>query len=352
MMKKEKKAIIGIAMAAIMLASVFVAMVPTVSAVSIGDNFNYVGADPAVTYTVLVGQNVQFNGSTDGVPYWTDPENVRVQRFDSPSWYDYRGPWPDGTAYNVAWDTTLTLRATDGTTNVSLSVQEPNVPLTLKVGEKAVTSIAAGTPLRVDTGGINLFALDKVDLLIYGPDGKMTVNPANTTQGFANIPVSNLTRYGSTDTTLQIDTTGWKIGSYTFQVKTKPEYACGLAAESAVKSLTIAKEEIAISAEKTTVAELETVKLTVTGVAGRNITVRAYPMSANVIFSTGIEDNPTTANWSWVFHHTIGADGTRTYSVYFTDTGSYTIKVIDFGPNGAFNGTYVNDRPGTAGGDD
>ncbi|HID19703.1 MAG TPA: hypothetical protein EYP28_02020, partial [Methanophagales archaeon] len=117
--EKRGKAIIGIVMAAIMLTSVFVAMLPMGSAVSKGDNFNYIGA-VAVTETVLVGQNVQFN--TTAPNNWTDPGNVKVQKFEDGVWYDYSGPWSGGTVYNVDWSPDLTLRATNGTYNVSISV--------------------------------------------------------------------------------------------------------------------------------------------------------------------------------------------------------------------------------------
>jgi hypothetical protein len=42
-----------------------------------------------------------------------------------------------------------------------------------------------------------------------------------------------------------LKTDGWKIGDYTFQVKTKSSEACGLDAASEAKTLKIRKEEIA-----------------------------------------------------------------------------------------------------------
>jgi hypothetical protein len=319
--KMKGKAIIGIALAAIMLASVLVAMVPTVSTVSIGGNFNYIGA-VAVTEAVLVGQNVQFD--TTGPYMWTDPGNVKVQKFEDGFWYDYRGPWTGGTVYNVDWDPDLTLRATNGTTNVSLSVQDPNIPLSLKVGTKVVTTIAVGTYLRIDTGGINLFGNDRVDLEIIGSDGKITFKNG---QDFSNITIAALSEFGSTNTNRQINTTGWNVGDYTFQIKTKSEYACGLSASSAVKDLSIIKGEIDISAEKTFCVELETIKLTVTGVPGDTIWVNATPSSSHVLFVGGVEDTPSAADGQDNFAHAIDENGIRTYAVGFNDTGSYTIKV-------------------------
>ncbi|MBA7524550.1 hypothetical protein ES705_16691 [subsurface metagenome] len=328
--KMKGKAIIGILLAAIMLASVMVAMVPTVSAVSKGDNFNYIGAN--LTETVLVGQNVQFN--TTGANIWTDPENVKVLKFHDGFWYYYAGPWSGGTVYNVNWDPTLTLRATNttaGTVNTSLAVEIPNIPLSLKVGTSEVSFIAVGTNLTIDTGGINLFDNDKVDLEIIDPDGfKIDHNPTDG-QDFSNITVAALKAFGVA--TSNIATTGWKVGDYTFQIKTRPEYACGLDASSAIKDLIITTGEIDISAEKTTVIELQTIKLTVTGAAGDRIWLNATPSSPHVLFVGGVEDTPSSADGKDNFAGTIDADGTRTYVVKFNETGSYTIKVtVKSGP--------------------
>ena len=321
--KAKGKAMIGIAMAAIMVASVMAAMLPTGSAISKGNNFNYIGAGvPA--QTVLVGQNVQFNGTGFPNP-WTNPFNVKVQKFVDGIWYDYRGPWTDGKAYNIDWDPELILRATDGVGYTHLSVEDPSIPLKLKVGTEEVSSIAVGTNLKIDTGGINLFDNDRVDLKIIGPDGQIKYDAINHQQ-FTNISVKTLKDwYGGADTTKTIETAGWTIGDYTFQVKTKSEYACGLDASSAVKDLEIRTAEIAIEADRTFCVELQTVKLTVTGVAVDEINVASSPLSPHVIFKAGIEDTPVDATNQ--FNDTIDIDGVRTYAVEFNDTGTYTITV-------------------------
>jgi hypothetical protein len=84
---------------------------------------------------------------------------------------------------------------------------------------------------------------------------------------------------------------------------------------------------VSISAEKTNVIELETVKLTVTGVSDDIIWVNATPSSSHVLFGGGVEDTPPAADGKDNFAHVIGADGKRTYAVRFNDTGNYTIKV-------------------------
>jgi len=323
--KNRVKVITGFAMATIIIGAVF-AVMPPVMAVSTGDNFNHIGA--GLSETVLVGQNIQFNGT--GEPNaWSDPSKVTIQKFDDGNWYHYAGPWSDGKAHNIDWDPSLTLRATDGTVSTSLSVKEPKMPLKLKVKDKEVSSIAAGTAnFWLDVGGINLLDADRVDLVIVGPDGRIKYDSVNNQQ-FTNITVSYLKQtYG--DKSVGINTNGWEIGDYTFQVKTKSEHACGLDAQSAQKSLTIRKGEISIEADKTSCIESETVKLTVKGVQGDNIIVTGP--DNHVIFSPGIYDTPASSSSKWNtpyynFSDTIDEDGIRQYAVEFDETGSYTIKV-------------------------
>jgi hypothetical protein len=213
----------------------------------------------------------------------------------------------------------------DATTyDAQLAVEDTHLPLKLKVGTKEVTSIAVGTYLRIDTGGINLFDNDKVDLEIIGPEGKITFKNG---QVFTNITVAALQEFGSTNTNRQINTTGWNVGDYTFQIKTRPDYACGLDVSSAIKHLAITTGEIDISAEKTFCVELETIKLTVTGVSGDTININATPSSSHVLFVGGVEDTPPAADGKDNFDDMIDVDGIRTYAVKFDDTGSYTIKV-------------------------
>jgi hypothetical protein len=83
---------------------------------------------------------------------------------------------------------------------------------------------------------------------------------------------------------------------------------------------------ITIETDTTSTVELETVKLTVMGVAGDKIRVEGD--SDNVIFKAGIDDTPTGADFrgNW-FSDAIDEDGIRNYAVEFDDTGYYTITV-------------------------
>ncbi|MEA2074683.1 MAG: hypothetical protein U9O85_02965 [Euryarchaeota archaeon] len=83
---------------------------------------------------------------------------------------------------------------------------------------------------------------------------------------------------------------------------------------------------ICIEAEKASAVEFEVVELHVNGVPGHSITLSTSDPS-HTTFPGGMDDNPATATTG--FTTTIDTDGTRTYSVYFSEIGSYTITVTD-----------------------
>ncbi|NQE52199.1 hypothetical protein C5S29_01300, partial [ANME-1 cluster archaeon GoMg3.2] len=331
--RSKGKEIIGIAMAAIMVVSVLAATMPMVSAESKTDNFNHISKQTAAQ-KVLIGQNLQFEGFTGTVTISRlvsgDVENV--YQTDAQDRI-YNVNWPTSGAYYVNYVTGI-----PATFEAQLSIEDADMPLKLKVGTKEVSSIALKTPLTIDTGGMNLFPEDQVDLVVIGPDGQMKYDDVNNQQ-FTDITVAYLNdKYGDNN----LETTGWTIGAYTFKVKTDDAQACGLKVESGVKPLAILKGEIAIEADTTTTVELDTVKLIVTGVAGDEINVAASPLSDDVTFKAGIDDTPMGATDQ--FNHSIDADGTRKYAVEFTDTGSYTIEVTVTGP--ADIGGIANPRVG------
>ena len=320
--KVKGKAIIGIAMAAIMLASVLVATVLMVSAESRGDNFNHIVVQPE-PQKVLIGQNLQFDGFADMPVVYRlvggDIVNTYLADADNRI---YNVNWPTSGSYYVNYVDTTTYDA-------QLSVEDAHIPLKLKVGTRDVSSIAVNTYLRIDTAGMNLFPEDIVDLKIIGPDGQIKYDETNN-QKFTRISVAQLNEwYGGSPN--ELATKGWSIGDYTFQVKTKSNYACGLDAASAVKGLEVIIGAIAIEADTTSCIELETVELTVTGVAGDEIRVEGD--CPNVVFQPSIDDTPLSAkdHPSW-FNDAIDADMVRKYAVEFNDTGIYTITVTVTGP--------------------
>ncbi|MBE9594950.1 MAG: hypothetical protein IMF19_15885, partial [Proteobacteria bacterium] len=296
--RRKGKVILGFAIAAIIFASVFAMMIESVGAYSVGGEYNIIekdygkipGTNKKSVQPVLIGQSLDFftNWGTDNlvtiyrvkdkVIEWTrraDTGNIfkivgDYWRRDGAFYVNYRSP----TEYDV-----------------QLSFSEPDMPLEVKVGTKKVSSIAVGTKLTIDTEGMNLFPEDRVDLVVIGPDGQIKYDVINYQQ-FTNITVNQLADNYFTNT---LKTNEWTIGDYAFWVKTNPEYACGLEAESSVKVLKILKGEIAIYAETTSTIELQTVKLAVTGVAYDEIKIESSPLSKHVIFKAGIDDAPITA---------------------------------------------------------
>jgi hypothetical protein len=325
-MKKGKredrwqKAIIGIAMVLFILVTVMAAMVPIGGAESWGDNFNHIVKD-TVPQKVLIGQNLQFEGfDAPPIVYRLvsgDIENTYPVNSDNRI---YNVNWPTSGAYYVNYNTSTDYDA-------QLSVEDVAMPLEIKVDTKKVSSIAAGTNLTIDTGGMNLYDNDQVDLVVIGPDGQIKYDWMNK-QNFTGITVEHLTNeYGDHVNKKYLKTVNWSIGAYTFQVKTKTENACGLEAKSAVNDLKIMKGAITIEAETASTVELEMVKFTVTGASGDKIKVEGD--SKNVIFKRGLEDTPTAINTMEIpwFNDTIDADGIRNYAVEFNDVGSYAITV-------------------------
>ena len=278
--------------------------------------------DAATVQSVLIGQSLDFFTN------WGDENTVTIYRVEG-DWVEWTKTAEPGNILKIVGSAWLKDGAyyvnyvRDGlewSADAQLSFSEPDMPLKLKVCTKGVSYIAVGTHLTVDTGGMNLFPEDQVDLVIKGPDGQIKYDNVNLQQ-FTDITVAELNdKYGDNN----FETKEWTIGAYTFKVETNSEHACGLEAESVVRPLLILKGKIAIEADTTSAVELDTVKLTVAGVANDEIKVEASPLSRHVIFKAGIEDTPLDAadHPSW-FNDVIDADGIRKYTVAFTDTGTY-----------------------------
>jgi hypothetical protein len=104
MVKVKAKAVIGIAIAAVILASVFAVTVPIVSAESRGDNFNHIVVQ-ATLQKVLIGQNLQFEGFEGPVAIYRmvsgDIENVYQTDANNRI---YSVNWPTSGTYYVNYD--------------------------------------------------------------------------------------------------------------------------------------------------------------------------------------------------------------------------------------------------------
>jgi parallel beta-helix repeat protein len=220
--RRKGKATIGIAIAAIMLASVFAASVPIISAESRGDNFNHI-VKQTEPQKVLIGQNLQFEGfDTAPVVYrFVDDDVENIYTADD-----------NNRIYNVNWPTWGVYYVNCNKSNLT----DCDAPLLLEYADIPLELKEVDTTLIVDTTGINLFDEDVVDLIIIGPDGQIKIEEKNN-QTFTNIKVSQLMVFCDAG----LKTEGWKVGNYTFQVKTWSANACGLEAASAMRNLEILK---------------------------------------------------------------------------------------------------------------
>jgi len=324
---KQGMLLVGIALL------VFCASVETVSALDITDQFldeHYgyvVNPDSVVidivngdTDSVLLGHQIIFNGTSYveisilGATYYATGTS------------DLTGDGIADTKFNTSkLFTTGVYSVTDGINIETLTVDSPIMKLDLKVGNYSTTTISRGTPLRIDFE-TNLDYEDRVDLQVINPDGSMIViSPKG--QRFGNINITQLLEYGSFDKSKQIDTTGWKIGTYTFQVKTDKENARGLDIRSNKKMLYLTKFEVEIKASKTNPTINETIILTVQGVPYHNISVySSYP--AKTVFEGGKYDYHGLDTGGPI-HGVMDEDGVKYYAVHFTDTGWYTIFAED-----------------------
>ena len=291
-----------------------------------GRRYNVIEKD--VVNTVLIGQDILFNPDVTWTP--VPPVIVRYVFGDFADTYDSTEKEGNYYVFNVNWWPALGAFYVNGgpkgstpEAQAQLSVEYPKMPLKLKVKGREVSAIAMSTPLNIDVGGINLDDKDVVDLVILGPNGQIAEKNG---QLFKDITVAALKKFNNGGA---INTTGWDVGRYTFQVKTKPEKACNLKDQSVKKELTVLKGEVQIKADRTEVPELTVVQLGVSGIAGHKINVREDTLSRNAYFPAGLDDNPmdeTTNNFTDVID-----DGCwRTYAVVFNDTGVYTIKVTDY----------------------
>ena len=328
----EKKAIVGIllALAVIMVGSVFSVMTHLTTGSDVTRTMvrnGYVVNPDNVTISmdgnttvVLMGQNVQFmcggkkTGQVTIRGIKDTPTEGYLFKSNTTGWFDTSGM--EGGMYN----------ATHGEHWELLAVSTPVMDLRLKVNGHEVCGIIAGAPLGIDLIS-NLDENDCVDLVVRTPEGyRLKQNPADPSQKFDDINVSQLLEYGSENDSKRINTSGWDVGEYKFSVRTEEENARGLDASSNTETLAVLKPEITIEAEKDSIVELERVRLTVTGVPKHNITISSSD-PAHTIFPAGYEDNlPFDSSG---FNDTIDEDGKRKYVVYFNDTGTYTIEVTD-----------------------
>ncbi len=266
---------------------------------------------------VILGQDIQFydeNGRKVAgrviLERQSDENKGETVSSDSNGWFDTR-------LLNNTGNYTATCPDCQSVQPTTIHVGTTKIILELKKGTSTISSVSQGSHFTIKLT-TSLDANDGVSLKVKNPDGDtVKKNPADGTV-FDGVNVSYLQN-------LDINTTGWEIGTYTFRVSTSETKARGLVLKSEEKTLEIVKPSIEIKAEETTVGVGEPVKLTVTGVPGHNITVTGGQYA---LFPGGVNNNPSNDTID-TFTHSIGSGGKRTYTVIFNKTGSHKVKVTD-----------------------
>lgn len=243
---KSGNFVIAMLLATILLASGLTVLCGSARAYSIGGPYNIIEKTPEIQ-KVLRGQDLQF----EEMASWSEaPVTVyRIAGGGIENTYTadatnriFDVNWPATGAYYVNY-------VNESVFDAQLSIEDPRIPLALKVGTVEVASIAVGTRLSIDTGGINLFPDDRVDLVVIDPDGVQIKTDVNGQQ-FTNITVKTLTEeFGSA---AGIVTSGWKLGDYSFYIETLPDHASGLALTSASKEMTAGRTSAPISSPSPT----------------------------------------------------------------------------------------------------
>ena len=271
--------------------------------------------------TVSVGQKIRFYNSNGSSYAKVTLTGVSGKAEDEG---DVKSTGSDGLL-----DTTLktggyTAEAQDCTgcnvTNITVS-SSPELKLKLQKGTKTVSKVAQGTPIKIKFTGLDPEEHDGVTLKVTDPSGNPRMWNVPDGKVFEKVNVSYLAD-------MELNTTGWELGTWKFKVVTEDEYARGLEAETTEKKLEILSREIKIVAKKTEIVELEKVKLTVTGVADHDIRILIERGAEYAEFPPGSVDNPGAVS-SGTFDDTIKADGEMEYVIYFDKIGSYTVKVKD-----------------------
>ena len=277
-----------------------------------------------VSSSAIVGQEIQFFNFSGGPSGKVTLSGISDNNAGEIKFSDLSGRIDLSGIKTGDYDVTGEAVGCDATV---ISIGETSMELKLKKGTKTITSIPKGTRIIVSFTS-SLDPNDGANLEVKDPGGYVRkVNPADGTVFAAEEDLAVNVEH---ITDLEIDTTGWELGTYTFKVKTVEKYARGLEKESNEVKLEIVSSELKIEAKKTEVVENENVKLTVTGVPDLGISIAVDRNAEHARFPKSINDNPSKEEIGF-FTDSIDADGKREYVVNFDKIGSYTVRVTGGG---------------------
>jgi len=283
---------------------------------------------PGVSNSVLIGQKLDFTKVGFGhTIIGKSPDSVKGKVYGTTSNdYDTKSYFTEPGTYCV--DINGNGKCDDNDTTI-LSVDNPKMEVSIKVGGKKVSSFAQNTAFTIDFSN-NLNDSDSVNVRIKNPDGNiLTSNPSNPAQKFENITVDTVEKPMSITTD-----DNWKVGKYVIWIETNSECAQGLDYRSNNYTFEILKPTISIKASKTTTVVNTDVTITVTGAYNHQIYLNTS-VPEHTEFRYGYEDYTShtqdviVGGEMWGIKDTIDEDGVRKYVVRFDDTGTYTLEAKD-----------------------
>jgi len=316
-----KTKMIGIAMALIMLASIFAAFSPATIATTGAKNEITVGA----SNNVIIGQKLMFQGTdlgdsivgkapdtVEGVVVSSATDNFDSNLFTTPGTYyvDSNGnSVPDG------GETTLSVAALTFT-------------LSLKISGNTVTSTTEGQAVDISVT-TNIPDAAQADIKLTEVDGGKLITVDGAGVGLENKPMSAIIGFS-------LDTTDFDTGKYEIYIKTDKDDADGLSASSNTITLTIYKAEITLTASNEEPTVDKDVKFTVQGPP--NTGIKIYTDKTTVAeMQTGAEKVPAgTPSWAGDGSFLLnGADpafktnenGAFTFVMQFNDDKKVNVKV-------------------------
>jgi len=324
---KRGKAIIGIAVAAIMVASLM-AMVPTVSALtaspvgkttppySINEGKKaFINLSCPGTYKVLIGEKLNFSESGITI-LGVSPDEIEGKTYGTTSdKYDTKAEFTVEGKYEVEGK------------NVFLSVDKPRLDIEIQDTKgKSIESTTVKTDIMLDIS-TNLFPCDEVKVKHRDPDGHVeTLFTGNVT---CLPPIITICADEKT-----ISTDGWKVGTHEIWVLTRGDgdYARGLDISSDEDTIKMYKEEIDIEAETTAPPKEKDVLFT----------VRAPPYQEFNFETTHPEDvTMTTKEKNPTDEPTLAAP--HDYGAWNKTTGKFTGKTNEDGVY-KFVASFTEDR--------
>ncbi|MBN1455144.1 MAG: hypothetical protein JW945_02675 [Methanomicrobia archaeon] len=308
-----KTKMIGIAMALIMIASIFAAFAPAATAGTGDKNEITVGT----SNTVIIGQKLAFQGTdigdsivgkapdtVEGVVIGSATDNFDSKLFTTPGTYYVDS---DGDSFQDAGETTLSVAAL--TFTVSLKLQGDTVTSTT---EGEILDIAVTT--NIPDGA-------QADIKLTEPDG-YTRKSDGAGDAIEDLELGVIDGF-------TLDTTDFDTGEFELYIKTDKAQADGLEASSNTVTFTIYKRDITLTASNEEPNVGQEIKFTVQGPPKEDIIILTDKPDVAVMVD-GKEKVPDVDDADSLFRE---ADGK------YSQDGGATVKVFTTNENGAF--TFV-----------